>query len=103
MNKPDALPMLPSQPAISGQAIPAPQAVVQQSPPVAAVQKQVIIPPTRATRHSDAIAPYVDPYLFETGYYASPTEYEALSRTAASRILFRADAENARPKRITKK
>lgn len=94
--------MLPSQPANSGQAIPAPQALVQQAPPTNTAQKRTPIPPTRPAAYTAAPA-YVDPYLFETGYYASPAEHEALSRTAASRIQLRAEAENARPKRAVKK
>lgn len=42
---------------------------------------------------------YVDPYLFETGYYASQAEQLELTRTAASRIRLRAEVESARPKR----
>ncbi len=98
MNKPEIPPMLPSPPATSGRAVPAHLALVQQSAPVDAVQKQGSIPPTRPTSRVGTPA-YVDPYLFETGYYASPAEYAALTRTASSRIQLRADVENARPKR----
>lgn len=98
MNKPEIPSMLPSPPATSGRVVPVPQALVQQSAPVDAVRKQGSIPPTRPTSRVGTSA-YVDPYLFETGYYASPAEHEALTRTAASRIQLRADVENARPKR----
>lgn len=98
MNKPDILPMLPGQPVISGQTIPAPQALVPQVLPANAVRKRAPIVPTRPAVQADTLA-YVDPYLFETGYYASPAEYEALTRTAASRIRLRADVENVRVKR----
>lgn len=100
MNKPDMLPMLPGQPIKSTQAATAPQALTHQPALVNAASSQPVILPTRPARHQDATA-YVDPYLFETGYYASPAEQAELTRTAASRIQLRADAENARPKRRT--
>lgn len=58
--------------------------------------------PTHPADFTGASA-YVDPYLFETGSYASPAEYEALTRMAATRIQLRADVESARPKRSVKK
>ena len=98
MNKPDILPMLPGQPAKSSQVSAAPKALVHQPAPVDAVSSQVAIPPTRLAQPV-AAPEYVDPYLFETGYYASPAEEQELARTAASRIRLRAEVENARPKR----
>ena len=38
--------------------------------PVKAQAKQPVIPPTRLAQEA-AATEYVDPYLFETGYYAS--------------------------------
>ena len=98
MNKPDILPMLPSSPATSGQIAHAPSAFVQQPVSTKVVNSRAAVPPTRPAQQVDAAA-YVDPYLFETSYYASPAEQQALSNTAASRIRLRADVENARPKR----
>lgn len=99
MNKPDILPTLPGQPEKSVQVSTAPRALIYQSGPVSAADSQhPTIQPTRPARPVEA-APYVDPYLFETGYYASPAEQVELTRTAATRIQLRADVENARPKR----
>lgn len=97
MNKPDVLPMLPGLPSKSNQAA-APKALIHQPVPVSAASGQAAIAPTRPVKRQSASS-YVDPYLFETGYYASLAEQEELTRTAAPRIQLRADAENARPKR----
>ena len=98
MNKPNILPTLPGSPATSGQAASAPSALVQRSAPVNAAASRAAIPATRPTAQQADTA-YVDPYLFETGYYASQAEQLELTRTAASRIQLRAEVENARPKR----
>ena len=98
MNKPDILPVLPGSPATSGQVAQVPSAFVQSPVSAQVANSRAAAPPTRPA--SQAAAPeYVDPYLFETGYYASPAEEHELSRTAASRIRLRAEVENARPKR----
>ena len=101
MNKPDIPPMLPGPPSPGSSPTPTPKALVNQPIPVSAALKGTPIPPTPPTRYA-GIPTYVDPYLFTTGYYASPAEYEELSRTAATRIQLRADAENARPKPRTR-
>ena len=98
MNKPDILPMLPGSPAPGGQAVSAPSALVQRSAPVNAAASRAAILATRPTAQQ-IVAAYVDPYLFETGYYVSQAEQVELTRTAAARIQLRAEAENARPKR----
>ncbi len=100
MNKPDVLPMLPGQPGKSGRVAAAPKALIHQPAPMNAASHQAAIAPTHPVQHRDASA-YVDPYLFETGYYTRRAEPEELARAAASRIQLRADAENARPKRRT--
>ncbi len=101
MNKPDSLPMLPGPAATSGQVAHAPSAFVQPSVAASAVSSRAAVPPTRPSPPAPA-PEYVDPYLFETGYYASPAEYEELARTTASRLRLRADVENARPTRRKK-
>lgn len=98
MNKPNILPMLPSSPATSGQAASVPSALVQQPVPINAVDSRAAIPATHPAQQVNTTA-YVDPYLFETGYYASLPEQQELTRTAAARIRLRAEVENAQPKR----
>lgn len=99
MNKPEIPPMLPGLPNSGGQpATAAPKALVRQPGPVGAMSPSVS--PIRPAAHTGTPT-YVDPYLFETGYYASRAEYEELLQTATSRIQLRADVENARPKRRT--
>jgi hypothetical protein len=97
MNKPDIPPMLPGPPSPGSSSQPVPKALVNQPAPVSAALQGTPIPPTPPTRHA-GIPTYVDPYLFATGYYTSHAEFQELSRTAGSRIQFRADVENARPK-----
>ena len=46
-------------------------------------------------------AEYVDPYLFESGHFASREEYEELMRTAVIRP--RSEVEFAQPKRARKR
>jgi hypothetical protein len=101
MNKPDIPPMLSGSPSPSSSPTPAPKALVNQPIPVGAALKGTPIPPTPLTQHAGS-STYVDPYLFAAGYYASPSEYQELSRTAATRIQLRADVENARPKPRTR-
>ncbi|RZK28467.1 MAG: hypothetical protein EOO61_22020 [Hymenobacter sp.] len=97
MNKPDILPLLPGLPTTSSQTT-TPKAVAQQPSPVGALANQNRIPPTRLV-DSVGVTAYVDPYLFETGYYASRAEYEELSRTSNDRIQLRGDAEQMLAKR----
>ncbi|UOQ99510.1 hypothetical protein MUN81_08465 [Hymenobacter sp. 5317J-9] len=99
MKKPEIPPMHLVSPA-KGQQFGHPvKAVVQQPVPAGAVSSGPGIPSVPPAAFAGAAGPYVDPYLFETGYYASQAEYNELQRTAASRIRLRADAENAHPKR----
>lgn len=95
MNKPDIPPMLPGPHNPGSSPQPAPKALVNQPVPVSAALQGTPIPPTAPTQHAGTPT-YVDPYLFATGYYASPAEYQELARTAATRIQLRADVENAR-------
>ena len=101
MNKPDIPPMLPGPPSPGSSSQPAPKALVNQPVPVSAALQGTPIPPTPPTQHAGTPT-YVDPYLFATGYYSSPAEYQELSRTAATRIQLRADVENARSKPRTR-
>lgn len=101
MNKPGMLLLLSGQPEKSSQVVTAPSAVGYQPTPMNAGSSRAVIPATRPAQAASASV-YVDPYLFETGYYASQAEQEELTRTAASRIQLRADVENARPKRRNK-
>lgn len=98
MNKPDIQLMRPGPPATNGQGASLPNALVHQTAPANSVGSRTAVPPTRPAQQAGG-PEYVDPYLFETGYYASQAEYQALSSTATSRIQLRAEAENARPKR----
>lgn len=98
MNKPDILPMLPGPSTTSGQIAHAPSAFVQPPVSTKVVNNRAAIPPIRPAQQA-AAPEYVDPYLFETGYYVSPAEQQELTRTAAARIQLRAEVENARPKR----
>jgi hypothetical protein len=98
MNKPDISPMLPGSFSTQPQPATSPSALVQQVRPVDSVEGQPAILPTRPASLTK-LAEYVDPYLFDTGYYASRAEYEELSRTAATRIQLRADVENAPAKK----
>lgn len=100
MNKPDIPPMLPGPHNPGSSPQPAPKALVNQPVPVSAALQGTPIPPTAPTQHAGTPT-YVDPYLFATGYYASPAEYQELSRTAATRIQLRADVENARSRPST--
>lgn len=97
MNKPNIPPMLPSQEGISSAV--APKMVVRQPSQVSQAALHPPVAPTRPAQHAGIVTAYVDPYLFETGYYASRAEYEELSRTAPARLQLRADIENAPPKR----
>lgn len=55
--------------------------------------------PTRLTHHdTPPVAAYVDPYLFEVGYYANRAEYEQLTRTAPIRSRAEAEATPTRRK-----
>lgn len=83
MNKPDILPMLPGLPAAKLPACPVPWCSRRFL--IDAATSRAAIPATRPAPQVDTAA-YVDPYLFETGYYASPAEQQELTRTAASRI-----------------
>jgi hypothetical protein len=98
MNKPDIPPMLPGSLSTQSQPVTSPSAVVRQVGPVDSIGGQPAILPTRPAPLTKA-AEYVDPYLFDTSYYASRAEYEELSRTAATRIQLRADVENVPAKR----
>lgn len=98
MNKPDIPPMLPGSPSTQPKQATKPSALVRQVGPVDSASVQPLILPTRPVPPTKA-AEYVDPYLFETGYYASRAEYEELSHTAATRIQLRAEVENAPVKR----
>ncbi len=98
MNKPEVPPMLPGLPATKGPAATLPKALIHQPKPVNTATGRPPIRTTRPARPAEGTE-YVDPYLFETGYYASQAEYEELSRTTASRIRSRAEVENAKPKR----
>lgn len=42
---------------------------------------------------------YVDPYLFQSGFYESPAEYEELHKNAEQNIKLRAEVEFAKPAR----
>lgn len=53
-------------------------------------QTYVLSEPRQASKTAPAGQEYVDPYLFETEYFASRKEYEELTRTA--RIIPRASA-----------
>ena len=89
--------MYPGMPPAGRQPV---KALVQQPAPLNSVSGQPPIAPTPPASHAGGPASaYVDPYLFESGYYASRAEYNELQRTAPSRIRLRADVENARPKR----
>jgi len=100
MKKTDIPPMLPGLPPAGNHPGHPAKAVVQQPAPVSAVSGRPPIPPTPPAAHAGSpTKTYVDPYLFETGYYASQAEYNELQRTAASRIRLRAEVENAKPKR----
>lgn len=90
--------MLPGAPAAPQPATTTPSSLVRQGNPVNSGGRQPRIQPTRPVAASKA-AEYVDPYLFEMGYYASRAEYEELARTATPRIQLRADVENTPPKR----
>jgi hypothetical protein len=92
MNKPDMLPLLPGSPASSGQVAHAASAFVQPLVSTKVVNSRAAILPTRPAQQVDT-PEYVDPYLFETGYYASLAEQQELSRTAAARIQLRAEVE----------
>jgi len=49
---------------------------------------------------SNLITPeYVDPYLFETGYFSSREEHDQLMATAETRIQLRKDVEEAPKKK----
>jgi tripartite-type tricarboxylate transporter receptor subunit TctC len=98
MNKPDIPPMMPGSPLTQPQQATNPSALVRQVGPVDSASEQPLILPTRPASPAKTIE-YVDPYLFETGYYASQAEYEALSHTAITRIQLRAEVENAPIKR----
>ena len=98
MNKPDISPMLPGLPPAGSQPVQAPKALVRQPAPTNTSGSRAAVPPTPPAAQAGA-TPYVDPYLFETGYYASRAEYEELARTAPARIRLRAEAEHARPRR----
>lgn len=100
MNKPAISPTLPGAAPAGKQALQAPSAFVQQPTPVNAQAGQPPVAPARPAQQA-AVPEYVDPYLFATGYYDSPAEYEALSRTGATRLRLRADVEKAKPKRRT--
>ena len=92
--------MLPGLPPAGSQPGQSTKAIVHQPAPVNAMSGRLPIAPTPPTAHAGTPAePYVDPYLFESGYYASRAEYNELQRTATSRIRLRAEVENARPKR----
>ena len=90
--------MLPGPPATGGQVGHAPSAFVQPPVSTKVATSRAAVPPTRPVQQATT-SEYVDPYLFETGYYASPAEQQELARTAATRIRLRAEVENARPKR----
>jgi hypothetical protein len=98
MNKPDILPMLPGSPASSDQVVHAPSAFVQQPVSTKVANSRAAILPTRPAQQA-ATPEYTDPYLFETGYYASLAEQQELARTTAARLQLRAEVEHARPKR----
>jgi hypothetical protein len=98
MNKPEIPPMLPGSLSTQPQPATSPSALVQQVGPVDSVGGQPSILPTRPAPLTKP-AEYVDPYLFDTGYYASRAEYEELSRTAATRIQLQADVEDAPTKK----
>jgi len=111
MNKPLLPPTLPI-PELAPAAAAKPQALVRQPAPVRRAAQRAAIAPTPMDRAAQRAAiaplppaqrpgsaPYVDPYLFETGYYASRAEHDELTRTAPARLRLRADAEPARPKR----
>lgn len=53
-------------------------------------QTYILSKPPQVAEAAPAGQEYVDPYLFETGYFASREEYEELSRTA--KIIPRAKA-----------
>ena len=99
MKKPDVPPMFSGAPPAGNQSGQSVKAVVQQPVSVDAASGRASIPPVPPASFTGPVAPYVDPYLFETGYYASQAEYNELQRPAASRIRLRAEVENARPKR----
>lgn len=96
MNKPE-IPPLPGM-LVTNNPATTPKAVVHQPAPVGEAASQHRVSPTRPAAPAKT-APYVDPYLFETGYYASRAEYEELSRTVGDRIQLRAEAEKAPTKR----
>ena len=99
MKKPDIPPMHPGMPPVGNQPSQPVKALVHQPIPINAASSRSTIPSVAPAAFSGPVAPYVDPYLFETGYYASQAEYNELQRTAAARIQLRAEVENARPKR----
>lgn len=99
MNKPSLPLLIPGNLPGGSARTTDPAALVQQPFPTGQASRRGVVAPTAPVSFRQAAAPYVDPYLFETGYYASPAEYQELTRTAAARITLRADAEHARPKR----
>lgn len=54
--------------------------------------------PPASSAGEPATGYYVDPYLFETGFFVSRAEEQALTRSSADRVQLREEAE-ARPKR----
>lgn len=77
-------PLLPSAPSVA----PEPTAFV----PVGAASG--VVPSVRPARQVSLVAAeYVDPYLFESGFFSSRAEYEQLMHTAP--IVSRAEAEAA--------
>lgn len=104
MKKPEVPSSFPTEPGFSdkpefsGRSIPVPQALKGQPVPTSALSNRGAMPPTRPAYHLGN-PEYVDPYLFETGFYASPAEYEKATQNAAAHIQLRADVENAPVKR----
>ena len=89
--------VLPSASGANGAAGATPSAFAP-TPPTARMEA-VRPAATPASPIPAAAPPYVDPYLFEVGYYASRAEYEDLTRTEGTRIQLRAEAEKSPSRR----